>query len=99
MRSRSAVPVPPRPFRKTPGWRQRKCIGDTIVITTTIGGIAGIIATITTIIIIATGTAGEADLIEINGPAHRGPYFMSVIGASISAMKPARLLRVVWRPD
>jgi hypothetical protein len=97
MRSRSAIPAPPRPFRKTPGWRQRKCIGGTIIITI-IGGIAGIIVTIT-IITTATGTAGEGDLIEINGPAHRGPYFVSVIGADIGAMKPARLLRVVCRPD
>jgi hypothetical protein len=51
MRCRSAIPAPPRRFRKTPGWRQRKCIG----------GITAIIAGTTATIIIATGTAGECD--------------------------------------
>jgi hypothetical protein len=51
MRCRSAIPAPPRRFRKMPGWRQRKCIGGITAIT------VGTIATI----IIATGTAGERD--------------------------------------
>ncbi len=53
MRCRSAIPAPPRRFRKTPGWRPRKCIGGTTAI---IIGIAGIIA-----ITIVTGTAGKSD--------------------------------------
>ncbi|MCA6118720.1 hypothetical protein J6524_28140 [Bradyrhizobium sp. WSM 1738] len=69
MRSHSAIPAPPRPFRKTPGWRQRKFTGVTIIITIIGGivgtitiGIVGIITVITTTIIItATGTAGECD--------------------------------------
>jgi hypothetical protein len=56
MRYRSAIPAPPRRFRKTPGWRQRKCIGGIIVIT---AGIAGTIIIATTIIV--TGAAGECD--------------------------------------
>ena len=56
MRCRSAIPAPPRRFRKMPGRRRRKCIGGTIAITV---GIAGTIIIATTII--ATGAAGECD--------------------------------------
>jgi hypothetical protein len=64
---RSAIPAPQQPFRKMPGWRRPKFIGGII---TTIGGTAGIIATITTIII-ATGIAGDATVRR----SHRtGPF-------------------------
>jgi hypothetical protein len=56
MRCRSAIPAPPRRFRRTPGWRQRKCIGGIITI---IGGTAGTIIIATTITI--TGAAGKRD--------------------------------------
>jgi hypothetical protein len=60
-RCRSVIPAPPRRFRKMPGWRQRKCIGGTVIIII-IGGTAGTITATTTIIMaIATGTAGERD--------------------------------------
>jgi len=56
MRCRSAIPAPPRRFRKMPGWRPRKCIGGIVTI---IGGTAGTIIIATTIIVI--GTAGKSD--------------------------------------
>jgi hypothetical protein len=87
MRCRSAIPAPPRRFRKTPGRRQRKCIGGITAITV---GIAG------TTTIIATGTVGEGSLIEINRPASSRAYFyLDLICADIAAIKPARLLRVI----
>jgi hypothetical protein len=60
MRYRSAIPAPPRRFRKIPNQRQRKCTGDTtaIITTTIIVGTAGITTTIDTTIIV-TGTAGK----------------------------------------
>jgi len=90
MRCRSAIPAPPRRFRRTPGWRPRKCIGGIITI---IGGTAGIIITVTTTV---TGTAGEGGLIEINRPTSSRAYFhFDLICADIAAFKPARLLRVI----
>jgi hypothetical protein len=77
MRYRSAIPALPRRFKRTPGWRLRKCTGDTTATTIIItGGIAGtitIIAIITTIIV--TGTGGKCDSLAQmqTGPLHRGP--------------------------
>jgi hypothetical protein len=91
MRCRSAIPAPPRRFRKTHGWRPRKCIGGTITI---IGGTAGTIIIATTIIV--TGIAGEGGLIEINGLASPRAYFhFGFIRADIAAIKGARMLRVI----
>ena len=55
MRCRSAIPAPPRRFRRMPGWRQRKCIGGIITI------IGGTIIIATTITITITGAAGKRD--------------------------------------
>jgi hypothetical protein len=61
MRYRSAIPAPPRRFRKIPNQRRRKCTGDTtaIITTTIIVGTAGITTTTIATIITVTGTGGE----------------------------------------
>ena len=70
MRCRSAIPAPLRRFRRTPGWRRRKCIGGITAITV---GIAGTV--IIAITIIVTGAAGNCDSLAQHrtGPLHRGP--------------------------
>jgi hypothetical protein len=86
MRCRSAIPAPPRRFRKIPDRRQRKCIGGITAIT--VGTITvGTIATIT----IATGTAGERD--SIAQMSHR-PASSRACFRFGAALKLARLLRV-----
>jgi hypothetical protein len=87
-RFRSAIPAPPRRFRKTPGWRQRKCIGGTTIITITVG-IAGtiIIATIITV----TGAIGKSDNSALI--SHR-PASLRACFRFSCALKLARLLRV-----
>jgi len=84
MRCRSAIPAPPRRFRRTPGWRPRKCIGGIITI---IGGTAGTII----IAIIVTGIAGKrGSLAQIS---HR-PASLRACFRFGCALKLARLLRV-----
>jgi len=69
----------------TPGWRQRKCIGDTTATITTIiiVGIAGtttIITVTTTTATTTTGTAGEP-----SGLAHEQARFIAGLFSSRSS--------------
>ena len=94
MRYRSAIPAPQRRFRKIPGWRQRKCTGDTtaIITTTIIVGTAGIttIIVIIAIIITVTGTAGErGSPARTNRPASLRACFVFRAATNSARLLPA----------
>ena len=91
MRYRSAIPAPPRRFKRIPSWRRRKCTGETIAIititTTIIVGTAGIITTIA-IIITATGTGGKCDSLTA---ISSGPVSSRACLHSVAAMKSGEI--------